>query len=193
MPVLLVPGWSDRGARLEWLRRQFLRSGWSELRVRALDFRDRFGSNEEHSAEIEQAVSALRAQSGSAAVDIVAHSMGGLAVRHYLHVHGGARVVRRVVFTGTPHQGTWAAYLAWGGGARDMRPGSPFLAKLRTLPPVPAGVGALCIHTPLDTRILPQRSAQLPDVRCQRVWCASHPRLLRSRKVFAAIRAFLEE
>jgi hypothetical protein len=85
------------------------------------------------------------------------------------------------------------AYLAWGGGAADMRPGSPFLQSLQRLPAVPSGVTALCIHTPTETRVLPRRSALLAGVRCERVWSLSHPRMLRSRRVFSAIRAFLAE
>jgi pimeloyl-ACP methyl ester carboxylesterase len=188
--VVLVPGWSDHGARLHWLRDQLLACGWSPTRVALVDFRDRFGSNLEHSVEIDSAVTGLVQRTGAARVDFVAHSMGGLALRHWLATSKDP-AVRRVVFTGTPHAGTWVAYLAFGAGARDMRPGSPFLRALA--PVLPPGVEALCIHTPTDARVLPQRSALLAGVRCQRVWCLSHARLLRSRRVFAAIRTFLEE
>jgi triacylglycerol lipase len=191
--VLLVPGWSDRARRLNWLQREFIRGGWPSTHVDVVDFRDRFGSNIDHAAEIASAIEELRRKTGAERVDVVAHSMGGLALRYYLHFHAGSTKVRRVVFTGTPHRGTWMAYLGWGKGAREMRPGNPLLATLGGLPPVPPGIGALCIHTPLETRILPRSSALLSDSRHQRVWCASHPRLLRSRKVFAAIRDFLLE
>jgi triacylglycerol lipase len=193
VPVLLVPGWSDRARRLRWLRAYLLESGWSDSHVEVVEFNDRFGGNVEHAREVGRALSGLLRQTGAERADIVAHSMGGLAVRHYLHFGDGAGHVRRVVFTATPHAGTWMAYLARGAGATDMRPGSAFLQQLRALPAVPAGIEALCIHTPTETRVLPQRSALLPDVRCQRVWSASHPRLLRSRRVFAAIREFLCE
>lgn len=193
IPVLLIPGWSDRAKRLSWLQRQFIRAGWPADHVSVVDFRDRFGSNIEHAAEIAAAVEELRRNTEATRVDVVAHSMGGLALRYYLHFHAAGSNVRRVVFTGTPHRGTWIAYLGWGKGAREMRPGNPLLAKLSGLPSVPAGISALCIHTPLETRVLPQSSALLPDSRHQRVWCSSHPRLLRSRKVFAAIRDFLSE
>ncbi len=192
MPVLLVPGWSDRVDRLRWLALQFTRAGWPASHVHPVDFRDRYGGNAEHAAELSRSVDLLRARTGARRIDMVAHSMGGLAVRYYLHFIDQS-AVRRVVFMGTPHRGTWAAYLGWGGGARDMRPDSPFLTTLRALPPVPAGVDALCIHTPTDLRIFPASSARLSELRCQRVWCASHPRLLRSRNVFHAVRAFLEE
>jgi triacylglycerol lipase len=193
IPVLLVPGWSDRAKRLSWLQREFIHAGWQPGHVGVVDFRDRFGSNIDHAAEIAAAIDELRKDTDAARVDVVAHSMGGLALRYYLHFHAGNSKVRRVVFTGTPHRGTWIAYLGWGKGAREMRPGTPLLATLSGLPAVPVGISALCIHTPLETRVLPQSSALLPDARHQRVWCSSHPRLLRSRKVFAAIRDFLLE
>jgi triacylglycerol lipase len=193
VPVLLVPGWSDRARRLRWLRGDLVRAGWPEDCVAVVEFRDRFGGNVEHAEEVGAALRALLARTGSDRVDVVAHSMGGLATRHFLHFCDGARHVRRVVFTGTPHTGTWVAYLAWGAGAGDMRPGSPFLSQLRSVPAVPPGVEALCLHTPTEMRVLPQRSALLADVRCQRVWCRSHAGMLRSRRVFAAIRAFLQE
>jgi triacylglycerol lipase len=193
VPVLLVPGWSDRAQRLRHLRLDLLRAGWPAERVEIVDFRHRFGGNVEHAREIADAVRGLLDRTHAERVDIVAHSMGGLAVRHYLHFGDGAGRVRRVVFTATPHHGTWVAFLAWGGGARDMRPNSPFLRALKERPALPAGVAALCITTPTETRVLPQRSAQLAGVRCKRVWCASHARMLRSRRVFAAVRAFLLE
>lgn len=170
-----------------------LNGGWPATHVDLVDFRDRFGANAGHADEIAMAVDRLRDRTGVERIDVVAHSMGGLALRHYLHFHDSGLRVRRAVFTGTPHFGTWAAYLAWGGGARDMRPNSEFLKALNRLPALPEGVEALCIHTPTETRVLPQRSARLPDVRCRQVWCASHARMLRSRRVLSAIRAFLQE
>lgn len=191
--ILLVPGWGDRSRSLRHIRSYLLRAGHAESTIHAMEFRARFGSNIEHAEEIAAAVEALRKHTSAERVDVVAHSMGGLALRYYLHFHAGGSKIRRVVFTGTPHRGTWVAYLGWGKGAREMRPGHQLLAELRRLPSVPTGVSALCIHTPMETRVLPQNSALLPDTRHQRVWCPSHPRLLRSKKVFAAIRQFLQE
>ncbi len=193
VPVLLVPGWSDRARRLSRLRADLLEAGWPAERLELVDFRRRFGGNVEHASEIADAVRRLAARTGVDRVDVVAHSMGGLALRYYLHFGDGTRHVRRVIFTGTPHVGTWAAYLAWGAGARDMRPGSRFLRILNERPALPAGIAALCITTPTEMRVLPRSSARLPGVRCKRVWCASHARMLRSPRVFAEVRAFLQE
>lgn len=175
------------------MRSDLIAAGWPASHVTALEFQDRFGGNVQHAEEIATAARELRATTGSDRIDIVAHSMGGLAVRYFLSYGDGARHVRRVVFTATPHAGTWAAYLAWGAGASDMRPGSRFLVRLSAVPAVPPGIEALCIHTPTETRVLPRTSALLPGVRCERVWTLSHPRMLRSRRVFAAIRAFLRD
>lgn len=192
-PILFVPGWSDRAAHMSWLLHEFARAGWPRDVLQAIDFEDRFGSNIAHAEELSHAVDDMVSRTGIERVDVVAHSMGGLALRYYLHFNGGATRVRRAVFTGTPHRGTWAAYLGWGPGAREMRPGHPLLTRLLELPSVPGEVTALSIQTPLENRVLPQSSARLPDGPNVRVWCASHPRLLRSKRVFGVIRAFLGE
>ncbi len=71
-------------------------------------------------------------------VDVVAHSMGGLLVRHYLSDHNDSPI-RRVVFLATPHFGSNAARLLMGLGsalaegniqANEIQPGSDFLWQL---------------------------------------------------------------
>jgi pimeloyl-ACP methyl ester carboxylesterase len=186
VPVLLVPGWSDRPRVLGRLHARFIEAGWPHDAVTVVEFRDRYGSNVEHAAEVAAALDALLERCGGSVADIVAHSMGGLAVRHYLAGTAEHRV-RRAVFLGTPHAGTWAALLAWGGGRREMLPGSEFL---RTLPP--PCVACTTIRATFDLRILPGTSARLggaPDVLLKR---ATHQGLLRSRAGFAAILEALE-
>ncbi len=74
-------------------------------------------------------------------VDIIAHSMGGLLVRHYLS-HHAVSTIRRVVFLATPHFGTNAAQLLVKLGslgsegniqATEIQPGSDFLWQLNSL------------------------------------------------------------
>ena len=82
-------------------------------------------------------------------IDIVAHSMGGLEAR-YLVRNGGADVVRKVVFLGTPNGGTTRAACVWhacespwlsaagewlnpsGLGVEDLLVGSAFLTDLNS-------------------------------------------------------------
>jgi len=181
VPVLLVPGWSDRASFLETLRRRFVEAGWSPERVGAVDFTDRHGCNMRHAAEIAEAARRL---SRCGPVDVVAHSMGGLALR-YLVLESAEPPVRRAAFLATPHDGTWAAWLAWGEGARQMRTGSDFLERIAGPLPVPS----LALYTPFDTHVLPQRSAVWAHARNVRVWTL-HRAMVRSAPAFRAVKEF---
>ena len=185
-PLLLVPGWSDRARSLRRCRDYFVESGWPDSHVHCLEFSDRFGSNVEHAREVASAVSELRSATGADRVSVVAHSMGGLAVRYYLG-REEACPVDAAVFVGTPHHGTWAAWVAWGGGAPEMRPRSAFLRQLNAQP-LPSSVRAFCISTPLDTRVLPGSSAHLPNAECHVVRYPRHDTMLRHRPTLQLIR-----
>lgn len=192
VPVLLVPGWGDGREQLEPLRSRFLAAGWDSAQVSVLEFRDPVGSNREHAREIAAAAAELRAGTSTLRIDIVAHSMGGLALRYHLRRRGGAATtVRRVVFLATPHLGTWSSLVAWGDGAKEMLPGSDFLMTLMDGRPVPHGIEALTIRTPLDLHILPRESAVIPGVKNVEICCPTHAGLLDDDEVFTEVEAFL--
>ncbi len=190
VPVLLVPGWFDTGRDLAALRIRLRAAGWEH--VETLTFRHRTGSNREHAAEIDSVVTQMLASTGEGEVDIVAHSMGGLATRWYLKSRSEAPV-RRAVFIASPHRGTVSAMLAWGAGSDEMLPRSQFLASLNEGPVVPPGVEAITIRTPIDTHIFPPASATLPGVPDHTVCCPTHAGLIRDEKVFRLVSEFLEE
>jgi triacylglycerol lipase len=192
VPVLLVPGWFDTERDLAALRIRLLSAGWPVGGVAALTFERPTGSNQEHADEIATAVQALLESSGAPKIDVVAHSMGGLAVRAYLR-GAGANTIRRVAFLGTPHHGTYSAYLAFGDGREEMIPGSEFLTALNAGPPVPEGVEAMTIRTPIDALVLPIESAMLDGVPNHQICCPTHAGLLRSLDVYRVVRLFLAE
>lgn len=192
VPVLLVPGWSDGPAELAPLRARFLEAGWDSAAVAVVEFRDPVGSNREHAREIAVAAAGLRAATGAPRIDVVAHSMGGLALRYHLRHRPSPEIdIRRVVFLATPHFGTYASVVAWGEGAREMVPGSDFLLTLMEGRPLPPEVDALTIRTPLDLHILPPESAVIPGVPDLQVCCPTHAGLLDDPDVFVRIEAFL--
>jgi triacylglycerol lipase len=200
-PVLLVPGWGDDATNLAPLRELLIDAGWPEEQVVALSFVDPFGSNASHAQEIAEAAEALRERTGTPRIDVIAHSMGGLATRYFLanlpdRTPTGrlAPPVRRVIFLGTPHRGTLIAALSWGEGGREMLPGSPFLAALNALPAVPEGIEALAIRTPVDLRIIPAASGELrgQGVRSVEICCPSHAGLVEDARVFREIVLFLQ-
>ncbi len=178
-------------SEMETMRRRFLADGWREAEVLALGFADSVGSNVEHANDVRHAVLALRARAGSHAVDIVAHSMGGLAVWSVLKAEGKAFPVRRVVLMASPLKGTLTAYLAWGKGGREMRPGSEFLRSLASGLRPQEWLEALTIRIPLDLHVLPGRAATLPGVPDRIVCCPTHEGLLNSRRVYRIARDFL--
>lgn len=189
-PVVLVPGWSDDSETLEPLRERFLAAGWSPMAIEVVAFEDPVGSNHDHAEELDAAVDRLRERTGNGSVDVVAHSMGGLATRLFLQ-EGGREEVRRAVFVATPHRGTWLAMLAWGDGGEEMKPGSPFLLELRNVRGVPPGVEALTIRSKVDLHILPPESATLNGVPDVEICCPSHEGLLNHPQAFDAMARFL--
>ena len=189
-PVLLVPGWGDAAEEVSPLRRRLLDAGWPPAHISTLTFTDSFGSNEDHWQEVSEAVDRLRRLSGGDRVDVVAHSMGGLAVRRFLDERGD-KVVRRIVFLGTPHMGTMAAVMAWGDGAREMIPGSDFLNRLSEIPVSPRGVEMLAIRSPLDLVVIPGSSAILPGAENVEVCCPTHQGLLDDAEAFQRLERFL--
>jgi triacylglycerol lipase len=193
IPVLLVPGWGDQAVSLVPLRRRFTAAGWPESRVSILSFSDPVGSNASHAADIDRAVRVLRGLTGEARVDIVAHSMGGLATRQFLLDGDEAIAVRRAVFLGTPHRGSVAAVLSWGEGGREMVPGSAFLTRLNGERAVPEGVRALSVRTPVDSRVIPASSSILhgEGVFNMELCCPTHTALVDDDRTFREVLAFL--
>jgi pimeloyl-ACP methyl ester carboxylesterase len=191
VPILLVPGWGDDESHLSALAQRLEQSGWTSQSVWRLTFQDPVGSNREHAREIAQAALELKERTGAERVDMVAHSMGGLAARYFLQ-NGGDAHVRRIVFLATPHRGTVSAFFAWGEGAREMQPGSTFLTGLLHAPLIPTGVSAVTIRTPLDLHVLPSENAILPGFPDLRVCCPTHAGLLDDAETFEIIERFLK-
>lgn len=190
-PVLLVPGWSDGARRLGRLRLALTSRGWPPWWVSAVDFADRYGSNRVHALEIAAAAEALLRETGAAELDVVAHSMGGLAARLAATDGGLARRVRRLVLLGTPHRGTWAAWLAWGAGGREMRPGSDLLSELAVYEREAHAAELVCIRAAYDLRVFPASSARLAQARDAGAVGCTHAGMLRSARVADAVTSAL--
>ena len=190
-PVLLVPGWLRGSKELTPLKERFIRDGWSEEWVLSLDFVDPVGSNLDHAHEIDGAIRELLASTGARRVDVVVHSMGGLAFWALLQEKGDLLPVRRVAFLGSPLQGTLIAHFAWGEGGEEMKPGSAFLARLEEGPDPNHWVEALTIRTPLDLTVVPNSGGTLPGMGDRMVCCPTHLGLQDHEETFWIVRDFL--
>jgi len=100
-------------------------------------------------------------------VNLVCHSAGGLIARYYLQRLNRRAPVSSVVFLGTPHQGTLAAYPGFlVQTCRQMAPGSKFMSSLED-----GGLGrilterSLSVYSNHDLLVLPFESGRLAGAR----------------------------
>jgi len=190
-PVLLVPGWLGRSLDMMALRERLVRDGWEEADVFPLEFVDPVGSSVDHAGELERALEAILIETGAREVDVVAHSMGGLAAWVLLQEKGPLLPINRVVFLATPFQGTVTAYLAWGDGGPEMVPESEFLQGLQRGGWPQSWVNALTIRTPLDLTVVPGYGATLLGIGDRVICCPTHQGLLDHEETYLIVRDFL--
>lgn len=191
-PVILVPGWLGRSRDMMALKERLVRDGWPEDRVFPIEFDDPVGSSFDHAVELAAIIRDALRETGASSVDIIAHSMGGLAVWALLQEQGDELPIDRTVFMGTPFLGTVTAYLAWGDGGPEMIPGSPFLRNLAEGGWPQRWARTLAIRTPLDLTVIPTEGPSDLGVEHQVVCCPTHQGLLDHEETFAVVRRFLE-
>lgn len=160
LPVLLVHGYGANGGFWAHLAAQLEAQGLSHATV---DLEPVFGDIEDYALQLEQAVQALLAASGSGRLVIVAHSMGGLVARAWLRRFGAERAAR-IITLGTPHHGTDLAHMGPGDNARQMRRDAAWLAQLDADDRGLRGI-MTSIYSWHDNIIAPQESCHLPGAR----------------------------
>ena len=106
--VLLIHGFvCNRGLWNPWLHKM-RRDGVPFV---AVNLEPVFGGIDHYVQPIEAAVQRLEQATGLAPV-VVAHSMGGLALRRWCAEPGHTARIHHAITIGTPHQGTWLARFA---------------------------------------------------------------------------------
>ena len=127
----------------------------------AINLEPVFGSIDDYVDGIETAMRRIEAATGLAPV-IVAHSMGGLAVRRWYSQHGDTARVQHVITIGAPHQGTWLARFAVTRNSRQMRQLSGWLSTLAARETKAAPERWTCFYGHCDNIVFPPISATLP-------------------------------
>jgi triacylglycerol esterase/lipase EstA (alpha/beta hydrolase family) len=188
LPVLLVHGYVCNRAACWSLARALRRRGET---VWAPTLEPVYGSIDAWVAPFGAAVDALREATGAGRVVVVAHSMGGLAARAYLRARGGEKVAR-LITVGTPHRGSEHARLGMGQNARQMEPGSAWLAALAAADESGTGVPFASIFTHHDNLVAPQTSGEHPAARNLPLAGVGHLTMLFSREVRGAIASELD-
>ena len=156
--VLLVHGFvCNRGIWNPWLQRLHA----AQVPLIAVNLEPVFGSIDEYIPAIDAAVVRLQQCTGLAPV-IVAHSMGGLAVRRWWAEHGDDTRVHRAITIGTPHHGTWLARFAMTRNSRQMRQISGWLQTLSAQESAGRAARCTCFYSHCDNIVFPASSATLP-------------------------------
>ena len=128
-------------------------------------------------------------------VDLVCHSAGGLVARYYLKYLKGDRHVAHAITLGTPHQGTYTAYVLGlpFGILKQTRPGSHLLTEVNGPGAVPPHVRITSFWSPVDGIVLPPENAILAGAHNVRVPWLTHWGFLWNPSVYAKIRDALLE
>ena len=178
-PLLLIHGYGCSRAVWWWQRRRLEAAGWS---VVTINLEPLYTSIDNYVEPLARRIDEVLAQSAAPQLVLVGHSMGGLVARAYLRRYGAARV-KLLVTLGTPHGGSELARFGIGENARQMRPGSAWLASLGAPP-----VATLTIYSAHDNYVLPPANLELPGARRCVLDRLGHLAMLFSPRVAQALR-----
>lgn len=124
-----------------------------------------FGSIDTYAQCVDEAIEGMRRATGLAPL-VVAHSMGGLAVRVWWARHGDPTAIERVVTIGSPHRGTWLARFGTTHNGKQMRPGNDWLSGLEAEERRARGTAPYerftCFYSHCDNIVFPPSTATLP-------------------------------
>lgn len=155
-PILLVHGFGSHATTFSDLE------PWLRLQGRTVVALELPGQDSVADAEyIKDQIAALR----WSRVDLVMHSMGGLAGRYLVRSLGGADLVQAYISLGTPQYGVEAACLFDVNGGGQMCPTGDFLADLNRGDDTPDGPAWATIYSRGD-RAVPSAQSRLDGGAC---------------------------
>ncbi|GAP35808.1 alpha/beta fold hydrolase [Piscinibacter sakaiensis] len=182
--VLLVHGFvCNRGVWNAWYPRLEAHG----IPAIGIDLEPVFAPIDAHVETIDRAVARLQRGTGLAPV-VVAHSMGGLAVRQWLRsVPGASQRVHHVVTLGTPHRGTALARFAFSPNTRQMQRDSAWLQALAADEPGERRALFTCLYSACDNIVFPTSMATLPGAAARELRGWAHVHLVGHPAAFDAV------
>ncbi len=182
--VVLVHGFLETGSTFKMLRKRLEKRG-VEVYVPRLCHTDARGGLDNLAVHLKQDINAKFGL--TAPLSIVAFSMGGLVSRQYLQNLGGAARCDNFITISSPHHGTHAAWFYPTMGAKEMRPGSQFLADLQRTEDRLGKIPVTSYRTPMDLIILPPASSVWERAENLEFPIIMHPLMLTSGRVLADV------
>lgn len=127
----------------------------------AINLEPVFGSIDRYADGVESGVNRVESATRLPPV-IVAHSMGGLAVRAWMAAHRADARVHRVITIGAPHRGTFLGRFGHTTNTRQMRMGCDWLRALFDGEPPWRFSRFTCFYGHCDNIVFPALNATLP-------------------------------
>lgn len=167
--VVLTHGFvCNRGIWNDWLAR--LQSCGTP--AVAVNLEPPWGPIDAYVEAIERAVARIEQVTGRPPL-IVAHSMGGLAVRRWwLTTH--AERVHHLITLGSPHRGTWLARLGLSPNVRQMRLHSEWLAEIAALEGPGRVQRMTCFYSACDNIVFPTTTATIAGASNRHLCATAH-------------------
>jgi triacylglycerol lipase len=178
-PILFVHGYTSNAAAWDTMKARFLADGWESNYLYAYTFSSTT-SNANVAATISTRVNEIKAATGAAKVDIIAHSMGSLSSRYYLKN------------LGPNHGTTWAYGCFFFSPCNQMLPGSSFLNALNSGDETPGVVTYGTWWSPCDELINPDTSVILSGATNTQTACMGHSDLRTDLTVYGQVRNFVQ-
>jgi pimeloyl-ACP methyl ester carboxylesterase len=191
VPIVFVHGYMQNRVGFIGLARSLARKGLGPMYGFNYPWFVPITSN---AKRLERFVERICKETGSRAVDLVCHSMGGLVALEMMREEAAHEIlkVRRCVTIASPHAGvTWRGPLL-GIGAGSLRRGSKFLEAHAA---APVTVPVLSVYSTHDNVVHPKESSSLAlrggrDVEVEDL---AHLSILFAPEVAAHVAAFLAE
>ncbi len=159
-PIVFVHGWSSSPSTWNTMRSRFVAAGFPSNRLFAFGY-NTGQSNKTSATQLNAFIDQVRAQTGSAVVDLVSHSQGALPSRWCMKSAGcNGKVDDWVSLAGANH-GTLVSLCFWSAGCREMFYNSDFVKALNANDETPGTATYTAVWSDRDGVILPNSSAQL--------------------------------
>jgi triacylglycerol lipase len=156
----------------------------------AVNLEPLFDSISRYADTIDEAVRRVERATGRSPV-VVAHSMGGLAVRAWLDKFDADGRVHRVVTVGTPHRGTWLARYGRTVNSREMSLKSPWLTDLAANSSGDRHALFTCFYSNCDNIVFPASTATLPGADNRHIPATAHVHMAFQETVFNEVSRWL--